>query len=146
MADTQPTQHRCLLCYKGDISALILFARQSNGSICFPEPLPKLSVLAEVNPTDDSKLSLHPSLLLPPILTLLKLPENIVKIEAGFLEQIETANGLINLHLARFTLLDPPHQLLQAQNCQLLPLTALRQQSELEMQLLRRAYSFMMES
>ena len=42
---TQPNfvNHRLLLYYKGDISALMLFAQHSNGSICFPEPLPALS-------------------------------------------------------------------------------------------------------
>jgi len=31
-------QHRLLLYYKGDISALTLFAQHGNGSVCFPEP------------------------------------------------------------------------------------------------------------
>jgi hypothetical protein len=39
--------HRLLLYYKGDISALILFAQHGNGSVCFPEPLPALSSALE---------------------------------------------------------------------------------------------------
>jgi hypothetical protein len=39
--------HRSLLYYKGDISGLILFAQQENGSVCFPEPLPFLSSALE---------------------------------------------------------------------------------------------------
>lgn len=39
--------HRLLLFYKGDISALVLFAQQTNGSVIFPSVLPKLSIAME---------------------------------------------------------------------------------------------------
>lgn len=57
------THHRLLLYYKGDISALMLFAQHSNGSICFPEPLPALSSALEPEEFITEKVSTHPAML-----------------------------------------------------------------------------------
>ena len=49
--------HRLLLFYKGDISALVLFAQQENGDICFPEALPALSEILESDETEISEIN-----------------------------------------------------------------------------------------
>jgi len=59
--DNFDQNHRLLLYYKGDISALVLFAQQANGSICFPSPLPALSSALEQEQSMPTKVSLHPS-------------------------------------------------------------------------------------
>ena len=51
----------------------------------------------------------------------------------------------MTVYLARFTLLDPPHKLLESRNLKLKTLTELRRQSPAEMELLRRAYVKVME-
>lgn len=137
--------HRLLLCYKGDISALILFAQQADGSICFPDALPKLSSALDEKVVKDAKVSLHPAVLLKQINEDLRLDNDLLRIEAGFTEQIDAPGGIITVHLARFTLLDPPHQLMQARHCKLSTLPELRGRPPAEMALLRRAYSLMME-
>jgi hypothetical protein len=137
--------HRLLLCYKGDISALILFAQQSNGSICFPEELPKLSSALEAEEFEDAKISVHPSVLVKNINELLNLDNDLLHAEPGFSEQIDTPRGIITVHMARFKLLDPPHQLMQSRNCRLRTLPELRGRPPAEMELLRRAYARMME-
>ena len=57
-------RHRLLLFYKGDISALILFAQQSNGSVCFPDALPALSSAMNADEIEPTKVSLHPAMLI----------------------------------------------------------------------------------
>lgn len=137
--------HRLLLFYKGDISALVLFAQQENGGICFPEALPALSETLESEETEISEINLHPALLLKAINQILDLDDDLLKIEPTFCERIDTPNGVMTVYLARFTLLDPPHKLLASRHCKLKTLTELRRQSPVELELLRRAYVKVME-
>jgi hypothetical protein len=138
------TDHRLLLYYKGDISALILFAQHSNGSICFPEPLPALSSALEPEEFKAGKISLHPATLVNAINQLLHLDNDLLRIEPEFSEQIDTAKGVITVHMARFMLLDPPHKLMQSKDCKLSTLPELRGRPPAEMELLRRAYAMVM--
>ncbi|MDO9164305.1 MAG: hypothetical protein Q8N35_16515 [Methylococcaceae bacterium] len=137
--------HRLLLLYKGDISALTLFAQHSNGSICFPEPLPLLSSALEPEEFEESKVSVHPSMLVNAMNQLLQLDNDLLHAEPGFYEQIDTPGGVITVYMARFKLLDPPHKLMQSRDCKLRTLPELRGRPPAEMELLRRAYVKMME-
>ncbi|MEQ1557677.1 MAG: hypothetical protein ABL933_01895 [Methyloglobulus sp.] len=139
-------KHRLLLYYKGDISALTLFAQHSNGSICFPEPLPALSSALEEEEFEETKVSLHPAMLVNHINQLLNLDNDLLKAEAGFSEQIDTPAGIITVYMARFMLLDPPHKLMESRDCRMRTLPELRTRPPAEMQLLRRAYVKVMES
>ncbi len=146
MTDTSAlANHRLLLFYKGDISALVLFAQHANGSICFPEALPALASMLESTSVQTDNVSLHPALLIQHINSQLQLEQDLLRHELGFKAHIDTPDGIITVHLARFTLLDPPHKLLQSRQCQLLTLPALRGRPPAEMALLRRAYEHLME-
>lgn len=138
-------RHRLLLMYKGDISALVMFAQQSNGSVCFPEALPALSSPLEPAEFSELKVNILPSVLVNQINQLLQLDNDLLRVEAGFSEQIDTPGGIITVHMARFTLLDPPHQLMQSRYCRMRTLPELRGRPPAEMELLRRAYTTMME-
>ncbi|GAB6142245.1 hypothetical protein JCM14076_29740 [Methylosoma difficile] len=137
--------HRLLLYYKGDISALVLFAQQANGSVCFPTALPLLSSALEHEAFENSKVSLHPSVLVNAINQHFQLDNDLLQAEPCFSEQIDTPSGIITVHMARFKLLDPPHQLLQSHQCSLKTLPELRGRPPAEMELLRRAYVQVME-
>ena len=138
--------HRLLLYYKGDISALTLFAQQHSGSVCFPEPLPPLSSTLEREEYKNSNVSVHPSMLVNNINQLLHLDNDLLHAEAGFSERIDTPDGIITVHLVRFMLLDPPHKLMQSRDCRMRTLPELRGRPPAEMELLRRAYIKVMES
>lgn len=138
-------QHRLLLYYKGDISALTLFAQHANTSVVMPEPLPLLSSILEEHTHPDSKVSLHPALLLNEFNALFKLDSDLLKIETGYYQYIDTPQGIVTVHLARFMVLDPPHKLLQDSGLRLRTLPELRGRPVVEMELLRRAYVKVME-
>lgn len=138
-------QHRLLLYYKGDISALTLFAQHGSGSVCFPEALPALSEILEEDSGEVSKVSLHPSVLVNAVNQLLQLDNDLLRVEAGFSEQIDCPGGMITVHMARFMLLDPPHKLMQQRECRMRTLPELRGRPPAEMELLRRAYVKVME-
>jgi len=143
-AQTEFENHRFLLYYKGDISALILFAQQETGDICFPKPLPPLSSALEQEEFEDTKVSLHPAALLNNINQLLQLDNDLLKVESGFSEQIDTPKGIITVHMARFMLLDPPHKLMESRSCKMRTLPELRGRPPAEMEMLRRAYAKVM--
>lgn len=136
--------HRLLLYYKGDISALILFAQHSNGSICFPESLPALSAALEPEEFVIGKVSLHPAALVNNINQHFQLDNDILRVEPEFSEQIDTPGGIITVHMARFMLLDPPHKLMQSRDCRMRTLPELRGRPPAKMELLRRAYAKVM--
>jgi hypothetical protein len=138
--------YRLILYYKGDISALTLFLQQENGSICFPKKLPLLS--SPIDPIDFQipKVTLFPVLLVNAINKQLQLPSDLLIADAGFNEQIETPKGITTVYMARFMLLDPPHKLVQSRGCSLKTLPELRGRPPAEMELLRRAYTYVMES
>jgi hypothetical protein len=144
MSEFEPNQHRLILYYKGDISALVLFAQQENGSICFPQPLPLLSSTFEDDPPLSGNVRLHPAILLNEINQLLNLDNDLLRIESGFCEQVDTPDGVVIVHLARFILLDPPHKLMQARQCKMQTLPALRNRPPAELELLRRVYQKVM--
>lgn len=139
-------QHRLLLYYKGDISALTLFAQQENGTVCFPESLPPLSEALETPLAESGKISPHPAILIHQINHMLQLDNDLLRAESGFSEQIDTPDGIITVHMARFMLLDPPHKLMLSRNCRMRTLPELRGRPPAEMELLRRAYVKVMES
>lgn len=136
--------HRLLLYYKGDISALILFAQHGNGSICFPEPLPFLSSALEPEEFVTGKVSTHPAQLVSNINRQFQLDNDILRVEPEFSEQIDAPGGIITVHMARFMLLDPPHKLMQSRDCRMRTLPELRGRPPAEMELLRRAYTKVM--
>ncbi|WP_027147648.1 hypothetical protein [Methylobacter tundripaludum] len=138
------THHRLLLYYKGDISALMLFAQHSNGSICFPEPLPALSSALEPEEFITEKVSTHPAMLVNNINQLLQLDNDLLRVEPEFSEQIDAPGGIITVHMARFMLLDPPHKLMQSRDCRMRTLPELRGRPPAEMEMLRRAYAKVM--
>lgn len=138
--------NRLLLLYKGDISALTLFAQHENGSVCFPSPLPVLSEMLETEDSEIDEINLHPALLLKEINQIFNFEDDLLKIEPTFCEQVRTPKGNITVYIARLTLLDPPHKLLESRDCKLKTLMELSRQLPTELELLRRAYVKMMES
>lgn len=138
--------NRLLLYYKGDISALTLFAQHENGSVCLPEPLPALSSILEEDSGYASKVSVHPAVLVQGVNQLLGLDNELLRSEPGYCEYIDTPKGMISVYMARFNLLDPPHKLMQSLGYRMKTLPELRGRPPTEMELLRRAYVKVMES
>lgn len=138
--------HRLLLYYKGDISALTLFAQHNTGSTCFPKPMPVLSSILEPEEFETSKITIHPAMLINNINQLLQLDNDLLRAEPGFSEQVDTPNGIITVYMARFMVLDPPHKLMQSRDCRMRTLPELRGRPPAEIELLRRAYVKVMES
>ncbi len=90
-------------------------------------------------------MDLRPAKLIKTVNQQLQLDDDLLVLEPGFYQQVETPKGIATVYMARFNVLDPPDQLMAKRNCKLLPLTALSGRMLTEMQLLRSAYSQVME-
>jgi hypothetical protein len=145
MSDCAGETTRIILFYKGDISALTLFVQHPHGSICAPQPLPKLSAALEPGAPFPSGIIQHPAPLVRCIAETLGFPDDLLAAQPGFCERVETPSGVVTVFMGRFMLLDPPHALLRERHCRLLTLTELRRQPQVELELLRRAYAAVME-
>lgn len=146
MTVAEAASTRVILFYKGDISALILFAQHPGGSVCAPQPLPKPSAVLNMPEIQLPNVAQHPAAIVRTINDAMGFPANFLKAEPGFRERVDTPQGVVTVYLGRFAMLDPPHALMQSKNCRLLTLMELRRQPPAELELLRRAYAAAMES
>ena len=133
-----------MLFYKGDISALTLFCQWPEGDVCFP-PLPKLSAIVAEDDIKPQPIELYPKSLLNAVNEALHLDDDLLELEPGFYQQVEQPTGIVTVYMARFKLLDPPHEIMAQRHCKMQPLTSLIGRSPTEMELLRRAYTLVME-
>lgn len=138
------TTSHIMLYYKGDISALTLFCQFEDGGMCYP-PLPKLTSILEEGDNQAEIMDLNGTKLIKQINELWKLDDELIVPEPGFYQQVETPNGIATVYLARFKILDPPHDIVNKNNAKLLRLTELAGRLPTEMELLRRAYTALME-
>lgn len=135
---------RFLLFHLQPISARLLFLRHASGSVLAPDPLPLLSSPIE----DDApapKLDLIQQLILGMRLNSgLGFEPGMLVVEPGFLRRAEIPRAMVDLHLARFTSLDPPHREARLKGAQFCPITELRGGHPVEMAMLRWAYEFLL--
>ena len=139
------SQRRVIVYYNGAISGLTLFAQFGDERVCRPTPLPALSSSLELE-DQPAIIELAPADLITEVCQHLGLPDDLLKLNPEFIERVDTPEGIITVYLVQFTLLDPPHALMAEKGAKLKPLTALRQSSPAELDLLRRAYAVIMES
>lgn len=137
---------RVILYYNGAISALTLFLQHSDESVCTPSPLPALSSVLEDDEVPLNLGNIPPATIVSAISNAMGLPANLLQADTGYREYVDTPNGIITVYLARFNTLDPPRQLMAEKDCKFKTLTELRNRPPAEMELLRRAYAFVMES
>jgi hypothetical protein len=137
---------RVILYYNGAISALTLFLQHSDESVCTPSPLPALSSVLEDDEVPLNLGNIPPATIVSAISNAMGLPANLLQADTGYREYVDTPNGIITVYLARFNTLDPPRQLMAEKGCKFKTLIELRNRPPAEMELLRRAYAFVMES
>ncbi|MBK1650189.1 hypothetical protein [Rhabdochromatium marinum] len=135
MADT-----RLILYHTQPISARTRFVRFDHGGICGFAPLPARTHLTEDDPDIGSKLVSHPAFLLRDAEHRLRLDSGSLEVQSGFRATPKSPNGVIEVRLARFTILDPPFAEVEAIGGTFIALTEARGLPPVELELLRRAY------
>lgn len=132
---------RLIMYHKQATSARTLFLRLQN-SVCAPHPLPQLSQY--LDELQSLSVVTHPAALVTQLEKQFNLP-NSLQVEPEFHAQVDTPAGIVTVYLARFTTIDPPRQEVESDEGKFIALTEARNLPGVELQLLRQAYSFIME-
>ncbi|PKO85910.1 MAG: hypothetical protein CVU18_17740 [Betaproteobacteria bacterium HGW-Betaproteobacteria-12] len=128
---------RLILLHKQATSGRVRFLCLSSGVVAF-SPLPVLAALRDENysPT----VQVHPTAVLREAEIHLGLPEGAIVPEADFQAWVDTPAGDVPVLLAAFAGIDPPFAAAERTGSRFIALTESRTLSEVERNLLRRAY------
>lgn len=140
--NTQLSDARVIVYHKHPTSARTVFLRL-NSRVCLFDPLPDLAVLLEVS--IDSPVLIHPAPLLAKAEQFFGMKSGHLELDKEFQAQLDIPQGLVAIFLARCTVMDPPSELVAAKAGKFIALTEARGLPPVELELLRRAYSVIME-
>jgi hypothetical protein len=132
---------RLIVYHKHPRSAKTLFLRV-NGTVCLFEGLPDVSNVVEHPHDTQTPVAVE---LISPTEQRLGLPQGSLEIEPEFVAEIDTSESLIPTYLARLKGIDPPFDRVDPQNAQFIAITEARSLPPAELELLRQAYTFIME-
>ncbi|UCV05109.1 hypothetical protein [Dechloromonas denitrificans] len=132
-----PLQPRLVLLHKHGTSGRVRFLCLSSGIVAF-HPLPPLSALRDedYSPT----IQFHPTALLREAEIHLGLPEDAIEPVPEFSAWVDTPTGDVPVLLASFVGIDPPFAAAERTGGRFIAITESRHLSEVERNLLRRAY------
>lgn len=130
-------QPRLLLLHKQATSGRVRFLCLGSGVLAFT-PLPLLAALRDedYSPT----VQFHPTVLVREAEIHLGLPEGAIVPEADFHAWVDTPEGDVPILLAAFASIDPPFSAADRMGGRFIAITEARSLSEVERNLLRRAY------
>lgn len=138
---------RVIMYHKAPTSARTCFLLQDEG-VCLPGRLPKLAQLvdsATPRHADPGNVVAHPSPLLRHIAEWLDLPQEELELDEEFCEKVDVAGGPLTVYLVRFASIDPPFDAAERIDGRFIALTEGRGLPPAELDLLRRAYTVIME-
>ena len=130
-------QPRLILIHKQSTSGRLRFLCLSSGVVAFT-PLPALSALHEE--AYSPKIQFHPTASVREAEAQLGLPEGAIEPVADFQAWVDTPAGDVPVLLAAFVGIDPPFEAAERTRSRFIAITESRQLSEVERNLLRRAY------
>lgn len=134
-----PENIRLILAHKQSTSARVRFLSFAHGIAAF-EPLPPFASFDLDTPAP--QVLHHPAVYLHAAETRLGLPEGSLKHEPEFVAFVTTKKDeLIAVYLVFFTSIDPPFAAAEASGARFIAITEARGFSEVELDLLRHAYS-----
>jgi len=137
------TPARLILVHKHATSARTRFLRFESGVVA-PEPLPDLSeVLGEGD--GDGDVVTHPAMLMAQVAVNLGLSADTIELESEFSANVDTPTGAVPVFLARITTMDPPFDAAEQAGARFISITEARDLTPVELELLRRAYTCVME-
>ncbi|MES9970716.1 MAG: hypothetical protein ABW092_11840 [Candidatus Thiodiazotropha sp.] len=133
--------YRIILYHKQATSARTRFLRLENSSVCLFDPIP---MPADLLDRVESNTVNHPAAILQDAEKRLDLPAGCLKAEAEYRHRVEAPGQTIQVILAAITTVDPPFEEVEKRGASFIDLTQARGLPEIELQLLRCAYEFVL--
>ena len=135
--------NRLIMYHKHSTSARVKFFIL-NGSVCHFDGLPPSAKIVDSSISEEQVVD-YPETLLPSSKKRLGLSSNILEIEKTFQASVKSDDLTIDIYLAGFTTIDPPHEQLADLGGKFIGITEARRLPSVEIELLGLAYSWMMD-
>lgn len=144
--DVAMSAGRLLVYHKHATSARTRFISTAQQGIVLFAPLPPLSSLGDesAGPRHEPRLVEHPAQLVSRAVAWLGLASGAIELDGHHLGWVETPQQALAVHLAHFTAIDPPCAAAEARGARFITLTEARHLSAIELELLRRAYCYVL--
>jgi len=136
---------RVILFHKQSTSAMTRFLKCNDGGVCIGEPLPKLAQVVTGEEVSTSGVVPHPGAIAAELENWLGLAAGSLEVDADYQELIEIPGKILHVYLMRFTSMDPPFAEAEGVGATFIALTQARGLSPVELELLRSAYTMIME-
>lgn len=133
---------RLIMYHKHNTSARLRFLKLSYGGVCGFDPLPTLSQLLDDQPKE--AVTTHPAAYISEAVQRLGISSDELEIDSEYKAFVDVPDGVVQVFLARFTGIDPPFDAAEAQGGEFVDLTQARDVTQVELELLRKAYEVVM--
>jgi hypothetical protein len=133
---------RLIMYHKHPTSARLRFLKFSYGGVCGFDPLPTLSQLLDDDP--DEPVVAHPASYISDAEKRLGMATGDLEIDSEFKAFVDVPDGTVEIFLARFTTIDPPFEIAEEQGGEFVDLPQARNVTQVELELLRKAYEVVM--
>lgn len=134
---------RVILYHKQSTSAMTRFFRFNNAGVVVGGALPDLAAAVAAGP--ERAVVAHPGSIAAELERWLNLQAGDLEVDSDYRELVEVPGNLLHVHLIRFTTIDPPFMQAEQANGSFISLTQARGLSPVELELLRSAYTHIME-
>lgn len=128
---------RLILLHKHRTSGRVRYLCLNSGVVAFA-PLPELAAIRDEDYSP--KIQVHPTAVIREAELQLGLPEGAIEPEAEFQAWVDTPAGDVPVLLGVFTSMDPPFDAAERTRSRFIAITEARQLTDVERQLMRRAY------
>jgi hypothetical protein len=130
---------RLIFAHTQSTSGRLRFVRFTHGMLGFA-PFPADARICPDDEIPSPTVVTLPSVYLADAERRLGLPSGSLKIEPDFRQCVDTGGASVDVHLARFTTTDPPFAAITAAGARFIAITETRGCSQVELDLLRKAY------
>lgn len=133
--------YRVILFHKHHTSARTRFMKLSHNSVLAFEALNPLAQLVE---TPAEMAMLHPAYAVKEIESQLGLTADMLEPQGEFIEVVDVPGSMVQILLTAITTIDPPASLVEKVDAKFIDLTEARGLPDVELELLRKAYEFIL--
>ena len=135
-----------ILFHKQSTSARVRFLRSAGGSICFGSQIPKLATLVDENNgfEKEQTLARHPAMAVRELEKQMGLETDAIQLDKNFRARVDMPGHIMPVYLAQFKNIDPPFEAAEKVDAKFIAITEARRQPPIELQLLQKAYEYIM--
>ncbi len=133
--------------HKHSTSAKVSFLLSDKPSVVFGADIPSLASLIDEETVLEKEevVATHPAMFLRGLEKSMGLATGDIALIKDFRARLDVPNGILPIYLAQFKNIDPPFEAVESIGAKFIAITQARTQPPVELQLLQKAYQYIME-